>query len=541
MKLSISTCLFLLLGSATALDKIIVKGSKFFNSKTGSEFFVKGIAYQPEKGDPDPGNQDPLADPVGCSRDAPRMKELGVNVIRVYQTDSKKNHDKCVKAFADNGIYLMLDIATPSNKIDMDNPTWDTDLFSAFRNKIDAFSGYDNVLGFIAGNDVASRVDNTMSAAFVKAAIRDIKGYLKANKLQFPIGYTSNHEAPNREKLNDYFVCGNDQEAMADFYGVSFYTWCSDDKFFKVFDLKKVAQEYTGSNIPVLLTEYGCFGQRPRSFSDTKALYSDDMTSVFSGGFMYMYTQEPNDYGIVDVSYGSSDLTKLAEYNSFGDVLSKANPNGVSMSSYNYSPKSVSCPSASNYWEIDPNILPPTPSTQACDCLRNSLSCNLAVADFSKVNNVDGWDIINTMGNSFDSFDLRPISCDPTNGVYGPFQFCGREAKFSWILDTYYKLSNKTAGSCGKSILTGSVVSSPSVSDLSTCAKKATDIGTPSTNNGSSTSNGDKDSNPNSSSSSSSSSSDKSPNSGNSSSQVHILSSSMAGLSVFLVTLVTLF
>ncbi|PVU95600.1 hypothetical protein BB559_002685 [Furculomyces boomerangus] len=538
MKLSISTCLFLLLGSATALDKIIVKGSKFFNSKTGSEFFVKGIAYQPEKGDPDPGNQDPLADPVGCSRDAPRMKELGVNVIRVYQTDSKKNHDKCVKAFADNGIYLMLDIATSSNAIVRNHPYWDTDLFTAFRNKIDAFSGYDNVLGFIAGNEVANDVATTPSAAFVKAAIRDIKGYLKANKLQFPVGYASNDEPSIRDQLKDYFVCGSDQEAMADFYGINLYTWCSNDMTFETSGYQKVVQEYTGYNIPVLLSEYGCIAQRPRSFGDTKALFSDDMTSVFSGGFMYMYTQEPNDYGIVDVSYGNSDLTKLAEYSIFGDVLNKVSPNGVSMSSYKFSANNVNCPSASDSWKVNPNTLPPTPSTQACDCMRNSLSCNLAVADFSKINTEDGDKVLDDI---CASIDCGPISYDTSKGVYGAFQFCGREAKYSWALDAYYKSQNKAAGSCGKSILTGSVVSSPSVSDLSTCAKKATDIGTPSTNNGSSTSNGDKDSNPNSSSSSSSSSSDKSPNSGNSSSQVHILSSSMAGLSVFLVTLVTLF
>ncbi|KAJ1937927.1 hypothetical protein GGF37_005009, partial [Kickxella alabastrina] len=33
--------------TALAIDPIIIKGSKFFNEKTGEQFYFKGIAYQP--------------------------------------------------------------------------------------------------------------------------------------------------------------------------------------------------------------------------------------------------------------------------------------------------------------------------------------------------------------------------------------------------------------------------------------------------------------------------------------------------------------
>lgn len=40
------------------------------------------------------------------------MAELGTNAIRVYHVDPKANHDGCMKAFADAGIYLFVDLDT---------------------------------------------------------------------------------------------------------------------------------------------------------------------------------------------------------------------------------------------------------------------------------------------------------------------------------------------------------------------------------------------------------------------------------------------
>lgn len=37
------------------------------------------------------------------------MKELGANAIRVYHVNAAENHDGCMSAFADAGIYLFVD------------------------------------------------------------------------------------------------------------------------------------------------------------------------------------------------------------------------------------------------------------------------------------------------------------------------------------------------------------------------------------------------------------------------------------------------
>jgi hypothetical protein len=71
---------------------------------------MTGIAYQltPE---------DPLVDTEQCTRDAAAMKTLGANVIRVYHVDPKADHDGCMSAFADAGIYTLIDLDTFSTYI----------------------------------------------------------------------------------------------------------------------------------------------------------------------------------------------------------------------------------------------------------------------------------------------------------------------------------------------------------------------------------------------------------------------------------------
>ena len=81
LALTVALCI----SSVCALNPITIKGTKFFDSVTKDQFFIKGVAYQPRT--LSTGFSDPLAKPAECKRDFSLMKDLGLNTIRVYQVN----------------------------------------------------------------------------------------------------------------------------------------------------------------------------------------------------------------------------------------------------------------------------------------------------------------------------------------------------------------------------------------------------------------------------------------------------------------------
>jgi hypothetical protein len=75
----------------------------------------QGIAYQLTP-------KDPLVDTAQCKRDASLMKEVGANAIRVYHVDPDGDHTGCMRAFADVGIYLFVDLDDFPTQIEQVNP-----------------------------------------------------------------------------------------------------------------------------------------------------------------------------------------------------------------------------------------------------------------------------------------------------------------------------------------------------------------------------------------------------------------------------------
>jgi hypothetical protein len=120
-----------------------------------------------------------------------------------------------MNAFASAGIYLLLDIATPKHSINRVTPEYDLTLYRSFVAAIDAFAGYSNTLGFVAGNEVSNDKSTSPASAFVKAALRDAKQYIKSNKQRYiPVGYASNDDQYIRDPIKDYFNCGDDMSRV---------------------------------------------------------------------------------------------------------------------------------------------------------------------------------------------------------------------------------------------------------------------------------------------------------------------------------------
>ena len=130
---------------------------------------------------------------------------------------------------------------------------------------------------------------------------------------------------------------------------------------FKTSGYEAVVEQYKGCDIPVLLTEYGCNAQRPRTFPEVKSIYGPDMDGIFSGGFMYMFSEEANGYGLVDVTYGNPNYEKTSDYDNFKKALTATNPQGTTKDNYDPQNKASTCPNKSDTLPIDSDSLPPTP------------------------------------------------------------------------------------------------------------------------------------------------------------------------------------
>ncbi|DAA75003.1 TPA_exp: 1,3-beta-glucanosyltransferase [Trichophyton benhamiae CBS 112371] len=446
-----------LLVTAAELDPIVIKGSRFFYKTSGQQFFIKGVAYQDGDNSVETYN-DPLANPKGCRRDVPLLKELHANVVRVYAVHPEKNHDECMQLLADAGIYVLADLAEPSQSINRDTPEWDVKLYDRYTSVIDSLAKYTNVIGFFAGNEVTNSLSTTEASAFVKAAVRDMKAYIYEKGYRpMGIGYATDDDADIRKNLAAYFDCGIDDERI-DFWGYNIYEWCGDSTF-ETSGYAARTREFAKYNVPVFFAEYGCNTVQPRKFSEVQAIYGPQMTGTWSGGIVYMYFQEQNNYGLVDVS--GSRIKKLPDFTAFANQMAKVSPKGPKMAAYTpVNTANAPCPTISSDWQAS-RKLPPTPDKELCDCMTRSITCRAKPT----VRDEDLSRLFSTV------CGLSPMACDgiasnATGGVYGMYGMCSPIDQLSWAFNTYYedqvkKGNGRTGCDFGGAAATQTVVKKP--------------------------------------------------------------------------------
>jgi hypothetical protein len=339
------------------LTPVTTKGNAFFAGD--KRFYVRGVAYQPG-GAADAA--DPLLDLEGLARDVENFKDLGINVIRVYTIDNSQNHDEAMKMLDEAGIYLALDANTPKYSLnrasanDLHMSYNDVYLQSVFAT-IDAFAGYNNLLLFFSGNEVINDKNNTIAAPYIKAVTRDMKQYIKKRASRpIPVGYSSADVAENIEQQALYFDCGTDDE-RADFFAFNDYSWC-DPSSFTLSGWDKKVETYKNYPIPLFLSEFGCITNQ-REWNEISALYSEQMSAVYSGGIVYEYTVEPNGYGLVEIS-GDGSIQPNEDFKRLKAAYKKqSNPKGDG----NYKPSGTAsqCPPADDNWDVSSTLLPAIP------------------------------------------------------------------------------------------------------------------------------------------------------------------------------------
>ncbi|ODH45776.1 hypothetical protein GX48_08141 [Paracoccidioides brasiliensis] len=336
------------------ITPVTVKGNAFWNGK--ERFYLRGVDYQPGW----PSNlKDPIAEPRLCKRDIAKFKELGVNTIRVYSVDNSINHDECMEALADAGIYLALDVNTPKYSINRTDPnnSYNAAYLQNVFATVEMFAKYDNTLAFFSGNEVINDGNSSMAAPYVKAVTRDIHNFLHSRNMRdIPVGYSAADVDTNRVHLAHYMNCGSDDE-RSDFFAFNDYSWC-DPSSFENSSWDKKAQAFTGYGIPLFLSEYGC-NRSEHNWNEVTALYSSNVTSVYSGGLVYEYSQEPNSIGLVQIKDGK--LTKLPEFDKLKEAFANAkSPSGDG--GFNKTGGANPCPKKDGpNWYVGDEALPAMP------------------------------------------------------------------------------------------------------------------------------------------------------------------------------------
>ncbi|KAH7126825.1 Glucanosyltransferase-domain-containing protein [Dendryphion nanum] len=467
--------------SYNTIPEIEVFGQHFFYTNNGSQFLMKGVAYQ-ENYQPNgtasqsPANTsytDPLADGAKCRRDIPILKQIYTNVIRVYAINPSNNHDDCMEQLASADIYVIADLGEPGTSIISDTPEWDVSLYRRYTSVVDNLQKYKNVIGFFAGNENVSRDNQTAAAAFVKAAVRDIKGYIKSQNYRntLGVGYAT-ADVPSRNQLAHYFACqpGNQGNQTAiDFWGYNVYSWCGNSTYQESQYGERV-DFFRNYPVPVFFAEYGCNqnlpgGPQSRPFTEVQVLYGN-MTGVFSGGIVYEYFTGANAYGLVQID--GNNVSPYPDFTSLRSQLATIQPTLTQRSAYTPSNSAPACPSVASTWAAAASPLPPSVNPQLCSCMASSLQCNIKSTDEKEYEAT--FDYICGRNSRF----CDGIARNASSGTYGAISGCDPKDQLAWAVNQYYLGNNRNSQACnfeGKATVQSAVTAS-------TCASLLSAVGT---------------------------------------------------------------
>lgn len=385
------------------------------------------------------------------------------------------------------GIYVISDLSEPSESINRDSPAWNGDLYERYTAVVDMFSKYTNVIGFFAGNEVSNLPNNTEASAFVKAAVRDTKAYIKTqNYPNLYVGYAT-YDGPIQLELAEYFNCGDAASAI-DFWGWNVYSWCGSSTY-AASGYQSETAFFSTYSVPVFFAEYGCNTQEPRTFQEVGTLYGTQMTPVWSGGIVYMYFQEANNFGklqyftclvkhadmfppgLVSVISNTTVSTR-ADYSYLSVALATISPSSTVMSAYTTSNTATSCPTTGASWAAVASPLPPTPNAQLCQCMVNELTC-AAVAGLAVTNYQSNFDYICAANPA----NCVGIQANASTGKYGAYSVCNSTQQLSFVMNQYY-FDQPAAGRASACNFGGNATTKTAAAASGTCSALIAQAGT---------------------------------------------------------------
>lgn len=147
------------------------------------------------------------------------------------------------------------------------------------------------------------------------------------------------------------------------------------------------------------------------------------------------------DTGLVS-EINSKSVSTLKDYTALSSRVNAASPTSVSMAAYSATNSPASCPAVNSAWQAA-NELPPTPDSDLCECMYNSLSC-VASADIDS----DAYGTLYGYICGEDEAYCAGVLTNATTGVYGSYSMCNSTQMLAYILDQYYQGQDSASDAC---------------------------------------------------------------------------------------------
>jgi len=229
---------------------------------------------------------------------------------------------------------MIIDVNSPlaGQSIDRSDPSssYTASYLSHIFSVVEAFKSYPNTLGFFAGNEVINDVPTAAdNPPYIRAVQRDLKNYIaKHADRTIPVGYSAADVAEVLQDTWEYLQCDitngtSNDTSRSDFFGLNDYSWCGGTATFESSGYDSLVAMFANTTIPVFFSEYGCNVPQPRYFNEVQALYGPQMT-VMSGGLVYEWSSEGNDYGLVNITDNGS-LSLLIDFDNLQGQYNKLN------------------------------------------------------------------------------------------------------------------------------------------------------------------------------------------------------------------------
>ncbi|MAD84552.1 MAG: hypothetical protein CL912_16460 [Deltaproteobacteria bacterium] len=266
-------------------------------------------------------------------------------------------------------------------------------MYNHYTATIDAFAGFENTLGFFAGNEIINDRDRTSLAPYIKAIALDMKAYRDGMGYRtIPIGYAAADISSLRPALQNYLACGAES---IDFFGQHDYSWCGDSSM-AASGFNGLYANTSGYNIPIFVAETGCIDPQPRTFGDQVALFGSAMNDRFSGAIVYEWGLHENGYGLVSYAGGATSGTPTPIPGDFSNLKSRwstLTPTGTPLPSYDIRTvtTTLGCPSSTaSIWSVNGEVSLPTLGRAVVNTRSSSSSSRSSTASLTGLPKLSG-------------------------------------------------------------------------------------------------------------------------------------------------------